>query len=345
MKRVTIRDVADAAGVSYVTVSNVINGKGQMTEKTRKKVLACIKKMKFHPDETARTLVSGKSNSIAFISEFLGSPFVNNILGGVEKQLFDTKNFDLNLTHNSTKGIKEKEQDLINDMIYGQKADAVIMLTIKPGTEQIREFKKAGIPLVLIENQAVPGADAVRVDNFKGGFAAGDFLAKKGKRNICVVDWEQSSPEYGIKENPGIIERIKGFKAALKENGVEFGADRVFKVKYFIAEEGKKAMGEILEKKRDTDAIFSAAGDIVALGAIQRAKKEGIRVPEDISVVGYDDVLMAEFTSPALTTVRQPLEIMGRKALDLVLDGLKGRPKTGSREILMIPDLIIRQSA
>lgn len=344
MKKVTIRDVAKAAGVSYVTVSNVVNGKGQMTEKTRKKVLAMIKKMNFHPDTAARTLVSGKTNSIAFISEFLGSPFVTNVLTGVERQLFETNNSELNLTHNSTKGLKHKEEALINEMIYGQKADAVIMLTIRPSNAQIREFRKAGIPLVLIEGKPAPGASSISVDNYKGGYAAASYLISKGRKKICAIDWEQPAPEWGHKDNPGIKERLKGFAAALRDAGIEPDEGRIFKIRYFTTDEGSRAMSSILENKKDTDAVFCAAGDIVALGMIRRAKQAGVAVPGDMSFIGYDDVQMAEFSSPALTTVRQPLVLIGQKAMDMALDMMKGGSK-GGNELLIIPELIVRESA
>jgi LacI family transcriptional regulator len=344
MKKITIKDVAEAAGVSYVTVSNVINGKGRMTDKTRDKVRACIQKMNFHLDDSARTLASGKSNTIVFISSYLTSPFVTGILEGVERQLFDTGNSELTLTHNSTKGSNATKQKLINDMIYGKKADAVIMLTIKPDDSQINEFKKAGIPLVLIESSYVLGANTIRLDNYKGGYVAVDYLLKKGKRKIAVICGPFGPSAEGEPESSSVTERYKGYKAALKDNGVEFDKSLTYNIKYYIQEEGVKLLDTMLGEHKDIDAIFCAAGDMVALGIIYRAKQLGKRIPQDISIVGYDDITIAGFLNPPLTTIRQPLDTMGRKAFDLAMDMLKGKTK-GAHEILIMPELVIRESA
>jgi LacI family transcriptional regulator len=344
MKKITIRNVAEVAGVSYVTVSNVINGKGRMTDKTRDKVQACIQKMNFHIDRNATTLASGKSNTIVFISSYLTSPFVTGILEGVERQLFDTGNSDLTLTHNSTKGSNATKQKLINDMIYGKKADAVIMLTIKPDDSQINEFKNAGIPLVLIESSSALGTNSIRLDNYKGGYIATDYLLKKGKRKIAVINGPFGPSAEDELESPSVSEKFKGYKAALKDNSVELDKSWVYNIKYYIQQDGVVILDTILEEHKDIDAIYCAAGDMVALGIIYRAKQLGKRIPQDISIVGYDDIPIAGFLNPPLTTIRQPLDAMGRKAFDLAMDMLKGKTK-GTHEILIMPELVIRETA
>jgi LacI family transcriptional regulator len=344
MKKITIRDVAKAAEVSHATVSNVINEKGNVTEKTKIQVQGFIQKMNFHPNGLARTMVSGKSNTVAFISSYLSSPFVTGVLAGVERQLFETGSSHLTLTHNSTNGSQVIKQRLINDMIYSKKADAVIMLTIKPDDDQIKEFKKAEIPLVLIENDAVSGANSVRIDNYKGSYSAVDYLLKKGKRKIALLNGLLGPSDEGEGENPSVGERLKGYMDALRDNGVKFDAGRLFGIKYFIQEEGVKILEKVLAEKQDTDAIFCAAGDMVALGVLYSAKQLGVRIPQDVTLIGYDDIPIAGIMNPSLTTVRQPLDAMGRKAFDLAMDMLKGKIK-GTHEILIMPELVIRESA
>jgi DNA-binding LacI/PurR family transcriptional regulator len=344
MKKITIKDVAEAAGVSYVTVSNVINGKGKMTEKTRAKVLSMIKKMDFHPDGNARALVSGKSNTIAFVSGYLSSLFVNGILAGLERQLYETGNSDYILAHISTKVSQEIKQKLIDEIIYGKKADAVIMLTVKPDNGQIKELKKNRIPLVLIESDSVPGANCIRIDNCKGGYLAADYLLKKGKRKMAMVIGPQRMSGKAETENPAMRERLKGYINAFKDYGVEPDEGGIYRIKTHTPEEGARILDVIMAEKPDTDAIFCAAGDMAAIGILSRAKQLGISIPGDISLVGYDDIIIARFMNPALTTVNQQLDVLGKKAIGLALDTLKGKI-TGTHEILIMPELVIRESA
>ena len=344
MKKITIMDVAKAAGVSHVTVSNVINKKGQMTDDTRQKVQAIIDKMNFHPDGSARALVSGKSNTIAFISGFLTSPFVAGILAGVERQLYDTKNSNYILSHISTKVSQEIRQKLIDEIIYGKKADAVIMLTVKPDSGQIKELKKNGIPLVLIENDPVAGASSIRTDNARGGYLAADYLLKKGKRKIAIIMGPQGKAGTNEIENPAMRERLKGCANAFSDNGAEPDAERIYRIRTHTPEEGARIMDIIMAEKPDTDAIFCAAGDNAAIGTLSRARQLGLKIPGDISLVGYDDIQLARFMNPALTTVNQQLDELGKRAIDLAIDTLNGKI-TGSHEVLIMPELVIRESA
>lgn len=343
MKKVTIRDVAKSAGVSYVTVSNVINETGRMTEKTRKKVLDVIKKTDFYPDGSARALARGKSDAIAFVSSYLSSPFVIGVLSGVERRLFESGKLKHSLEHHSTRGAEEVKSNLLKNILYGKKADAVIMLTIKPDIKLIKDFKKRGIPVVLIENKA-PGAHSVLVDNYSGAYKAVDYLAKKGRKKIVMVNGPAGPSAYDEEANPVVQERQKGYTDALKDNGLEFDPKISFNVIYFNQEEGGKIMEKIQQAVPGCDAIFCAAGDMVALGILHAAKKSGIRIPQDISLVGYDDISVAGIMNPALTTVRQPLDEMGKKAFDLAIGTLEGKIK-GAQEILLSPELIIRESA
>jgi DNA-binding LacI/PurR family transcriptional regulator len=343
MKKVTIRDVAKSAGVSYVTVSNVINETGRMTDKTRNRVISVIKKLNFHPDGSARALACGKSDNIAFISSYLSSPFVIGVLSGVEKRLFEIGRFKNSLTHHATRGAQEIKENLIKDILYGKKADAVIMLTLKPCSQLLREFKKRRIPLILIENMA-PGAHSVRVDNYKGAYAATEYLIRKGRRNIALVNGPMGPSAYDEEENPVVMDRLRGYSDALHAAGMETDRKKIFNLTFFNQEEGARAMGLIKQGNRPVDAVFCAAGDMAALGMIFEAKKYGIRIPQDIALIGYDDISVAGIMNPALTTVRQPLVEMGKRSFDLVIDSLEGRLKS-VQGIILTPGLIIRESA
>lgn len=343
MKKVTIRDVAKNAGVSYVTVSNVINSTGRMSENTRKKVTDVISRLDFHPDGSARALARGKSDAIAFVSSYLSSPFVISVLSGVERRLFESGKFRHSLEHYSTRGAQELKSNLLKNILYGKKADAIIMLTIKPDSRLVKEFKKYGIPLVLIENRA-PGAHSVLMDNYRGAYVAVDYLIKKGRKKITIVSGPAGASAYDEEENPVVAERLKGYLDALKDHGIAFEKRMSQNVVFFNQEEGSKIMDKIRRDAPDTDAIFCAAGDMAALGIIHKAKIMGIGIPQDIALVGFDDISVSSIMNPALTTVRQPLEEMGIKAFDLAIGSIEGKIKS-SREIKLSPELIIRESA
>jgi len=343
MKKLTIREVAKAAGVSYVTVSNVINETGRMKEETRQKVLKAIKKLNFHPHGSARTLARGKSDVIAFISDYLSSPFIIEVLAGVENRLLESGKFKHSLEHHSTRGLKLVKTKLLEDLLYGRKADAVIMLTVKPDNKMLKEFKRFKVPLVLIENSA-PGVHSVHVDNYKGAYLATEYLIKKGRDKIALVTGPSGPTAHDEEENPVLRERMRGYIDALKQNNRDFDPKMVHNVLFFNQEDGVKVMVKIKEDNPDINAIFCAAGDLVAVGIIRQARSYGIRIPQDIALVGYDDIAIAAAMNPALTTVRQPLDDMGKAAFDLAIGSLEGKIKK-SQHIMLTPELIIRESA
>lgn len=343
MKKITIRDVAKAAKVSYVTVSNVINDTGRMSEKTKAKVKQVIKKMNFYPDLSARTLASGKSDAIAFVSSYLSSPFVISVLSGVERRLFETNKFKHSLAHYSTRGAKEIKETTLRNILYGKKADAVILLTIKPDQGMMREFRDRGIPVILIENKA-QGAHTVRIDNYKGAYEAVDYLIKKGKRKIALINGPEGPSAYDEEANPVVKDRESGYLDALRDNGIVFDPKKVFSVVYFNEEEGMRLTRVIKEAAMDIDAIFCAAGDMVSLGIIMQSRKSGIKIPEDIALIGFDDINVASVMTPALTTVRQPLDEMGKASFDLAIQSLENR-NFKPQNIILQPKLIIRESA
>jgi LacI family transcriptional regulator len=342
MKKITIRDVAKSAKVSYVTVSNVINNTGRMSEKTKAKVLRVIEKLNFFPDLSARTLARGKSDAIAFISSYLSSPFVIAVLSGVEKRLFEMNKFKHSLEHYGTRGATEIKENLLKNILYGKKADAVIMLTIKPEPKLMTEFKARQIPVILIENKA-PGAHTVRIDNYSGSYAATEHLIKSGRKKILYLSGPMGPSAYDEEDNPVVKDRLRGYMDALHEYNIEYDPKKVMQVIYFNQEEGMKAMDVIKHSALDVDAIFSGAGDLAALGVMKQAAKYGIKIPEDIALVGYDDIEVAGIMSPSLTTVRQPMQEMGKVAFDIAVRSLEKEPLK-IQNIVLKPELIIRES-
>jgi len=343
MKKITIRDVAKAAKVSYVTVSNVINNTGRMSEKTKNKVKNIIKRLNFYPDLSAKTLASGKSDAIAFVSSYLSSPFVISVLSGVERRLFELNKFKYSLAHYATRGAQDIKESTLRNILYGKKADAVILLTIKPDAKMMKEFKERNIPVILIENKA-PGAHAVRIDNYKGAYEATEYLIKNGKKNIALIGGPMGPSAYDVEENPVVKDRAQGYTDALADYNIPYDPRKVFTVVYFNEEEGIRLMRVIKEAAIGIDAIFCAAGDVVSMGIIKQARKSAVKIPGDIALIGFDDISVASIMSPALTTVKQPLDEMGRAAFDLAVQSLENK-NMKLQNIILQTKLVIRESA
>ncbi len=335
---VTIHDVAKHAGVSHTTVSWVIHDDPRITEGTKIKVRNSIDKLNYHPNVNARSLIRGKSNTIAVIVYFFSSIFELEVLKGIE-QYFDEIAGDYNVNIYSTRGNCKRKEKILKEILYGQRADAVIMLSMNPGNDLLQEYRKENVPLVLIE-ESIKGALTVKNDNIGGAYMATEHLIKTGRKNIGIVVGEYESDESGLSPS----ERLEGYKRALEDYNLIFNPDLVFTIDNYYFEEGQVALQFILEKEIHVDALFCAAGDTVAIGILDQARKSGISIPEELSVVGYDDIHAAALVSPALTTIRQPIESLGITALEMVMKALSGK-KVAIKDIVFDQKLIVRSSA
>ncbi|MBB6481682.1 LacI family DNA-binding transcriptional regulator [Spirochaeta isovalerica] len=324
---VTITDVARLAGVSHTTVSWVIHDDPRITDKTKEKVMKAIAELDYHPNYTARSLVKGKSNNIALVAPFFSSTFEMDVLKGIEDGMDET-GYQFSVSMYSTRG---EDSKVLNQILRGRRADSVILLTIKPEKTIIDQFSSNGIPLILIEEEA-EGSHVVRTNNIEGAYRAVSALIEKGRKRIAIAVET---------ENPGLsqIDRKKGYIKALEEKGIVFDEDLVIPINRFRFEEGQEVFPEILRKK--ADAVFCAAGDMIAMGMLLEARKTGIPIPQEMAVVGFDDSQMCELVYPSLSTVRQPLNQMGRKAWELAVSLKKDSPL---EKIIFEPQFIERDS-
>lgn len=329
--RVTIKDVAKKVGVTPATVSMVINNNPKISQKTREKVLEAIKEMNYHPNYIGRSLVKGKTNNIGVVASFFASLFALESVRGIEQVL---RNTQYNLILYSTRGLEEKESDLLQRIYYERRADGLIIISLKADTTIIKEFKKEGVPIVFIE-ELVEGAPTVKFNNIKGAFIATEHLIKKGRKNIALVVGDK-----GL----NVEERVKGYREALDKYGLQYNEDNVINVLNYSFEEGEEILDIILEKGSKIDGVFCGAGDITAIGIMDAAKNKGIKIPDDIGIIGYDDIYISNLTNPSLTTVRQPIMQMGMRAFELLLEMLEGKTDFESKIISFEPELIIRDS-
>ncbi len=331
--RVTIKDIASKVGVTAATVSMVINNNKKISEATREKVLKAIQEMNYHPNYIGRSLVMGKTENICLVATSFASVFSLELVKGVEQRLSDTK---YNLSLYSTRGSAENEREILKKIFYERRVDGVLSMTATFDKHLIDEFKNQEMPVVLIE-QVTEGAPCVKVDNEKGGYIATDYLIKKGRKNIAIV--------LGQKVAANAYERQAGYEKALRDNGMQVNEDNIIRIIHYSFEEGKEVMRKIVNDGRKIDAVFSAAGDVCAMGIMAEAKAHNIRIPDDMSLVGFDDLYMATLTTPALTTIKQPIAEMGMQALDMLLNIIEKKSSDTSRVITFEPTLIIRDSA
>jgi|YelNatPaOPRAMG01_1025707.scaffolds.fasta_scaffold17094_5 LacI family transcriptional regulator len=337
-----IKKIAKLAGVSTMTVSNVLNNKGRMSVATRKRVLDIIKMSEYYPNEAARILSIGKKDVIAFVSSKLASPFISEVLSSIEDRAIETNKYVFGIEHYSTRRFENNSERILNELLYSKKVSGVILLSILPQEKIVEKYKQRGVPLVLLESK-IKGAHCVHVNNKKGSYDAVQYLIKKGRKRICIITARQLISE---KEEmlPTTLERMEGYMSALRDNGITFEPSFVEEVNDYTFEDGVKALERFISKKINFDSIFCASGDITAMGVLYRAKELGIKIPDDVSLIGYDDFFAGKILTPALTTVKQPIKEMGQAAFDLALEGIQEKLKE-DKIIELNPQLIIRESA
>jgi DNA-binding LacI/PurR family transcriptional regulator len=336
----TIKDVAKIAGVSYNTVSFVVNGVDKVAPETKERVLKAIAELNYRPNKAARALVGGKADSIAFISTRFTSIFGMNILREIEDGVhLAGLSSNLDLIPYSTRGEDGFKEQIIDSIIYNRKADAIIMLGIKPGRESMLKLKEEGISVVIIDG-TMAGGHSVKCDNEKGAYMAANYLLNAGRKNIAYLGMSKTGGEIW----PSIIEREQGYKKALFAKSIAVKERFMATVNNNYINEGSAIMQTLLKSNRDIDAVFCGAGDSTAIGAVKAIKEAGFRVPQDIAVVGYDDIPVASAFTPSLTTVRQPVEKMGNEAFLMALEAMQGTLKA-PKNLVFEPELIVRESA
>ncbi len=333
---VTINDVAKKAGVSHTTVSWVIHNDPRITQKTKDKVNKAIEELNYHPNYNARSLVKGKTDAIAVVTNFFSTYFELSVLRGIETAMGNCKKtFNLNLYSTAN-----REDEVLNEILYGRRADAVILLSESPSQKIINNYNSKNIPLILVENYH-DELISVKSNSIKGGKDAADYLFGLGKTKLGIIVEELTGDEI-----PGLsqVERMIGFEKSFKEHGFKINKDLVFELKHFRMETGREFARKIVEENIDVEGIFCAAGDKVALGLIDELKKLGKKIPEDYAVIGFDDIDIAELVSPALTTIRQDLHGLGETSYNLAVKAIE-KEDIEERHIEFDTTLIIRGSA
>ena len=335
MANPTIKDVAKMANVSIATVSLVVHNHRRISQETKDKVLAIIEKLNYHPSPNARGLVRRKSGNIGFVltdDHFLRTePFYTHIFMGTEFEAHENE-FYILLT---TVAAKFKITDPLPRFILERNVDGLIIAGKVP-LPFINRLSKATFPIIFVDYSPYDKKySCVLVDNIKGGELATSHLIEYGHKKIAFIG--------GDIEHPSIKDRLNGYKNAIEKSGLELDENIIdIKEDYPGRTNGYNAAERLFKKDKAITAVFSC-NDAMAVGAMQYMKDNGIRIPEDCSIIGFDDVVSDNAIEPALSTVRVPKMEMGTEAMKLMAHMLKNNTKE-NKKVLAPVELIIRES-
>ncbi|MBZ0297124.1 MAG: LacI family transcriptional regulator [Anaerolineae bacterium] len=326
----TIVDVARESGVSYSTVSRALNGYEFVKPSTREKVLQAAQKLGYVPNQQARSLAGGRSNLIGILVPTLSNGYVAEIVRGIDEEL--TKS-NYNLILYTTHRHHGKESTYVASIVNGA-ADGLLLVVPLVSTSYLNALRQQTFPYVLIDQSDMTETSAmVNATNWQGAYEATEYLIKLGHRRIGFIT--------GLMGLNSAAERLKGYTAALDDYEIPLRHELIAEGN-FQQTSGYRATQKLLDLNERPTAIF-AANDLSAYGAIEALRERGMRVPEDMSVIGFDDIPQSSLIYPKLTTIRQPLDQMGRVAVKMLLEHIEQRVQ-GMRQVTLATRLIVRDS-
>ncbi len=332
----TIKDVADAAQVSITTVSHVINGTRYVSDELRKRVEEAMTVIDYHPNNLARSLRIGKTKTIGLIIPDNSNLYFAEIARIIE---------DLGYLHGysvilcNTDDNCEKEASYINVLVNKQ-VDGVIFISAGGSGENLQKLLDQNTPIVIVDREFPDvAADLVLLDNYIGGEMAARHLIQLGHRRIACISGS-------LRLTPS-AQRMDGYLHAMHEAGLATPENYLVPGD-FRYQSGETCMDKLLEDSFDRPSAVFVCNDMMAIGAIRSIRKHGLRVPEDISIIGFDNILLAQAFSPALTTIAQPIHDMSDIAIQLLIRRMESKKNQKTAEpyerIVLTPTLIERDS-
>lgn len=332
--KTTIADIAKKANVSKMTVSRVLSGKGQVAKETRKRILAITEELGYHPNLIARSLASKQSMILGVIIPKIEHMFLDNYIAQILSGVTDVAlQNDYRIMLCPIEPKPDQSQDYLR-VARSKLLDGMILLKTKSGDPNIPVLAEIGFPFVLVNHKRYSNAISfVDSENIRGAKLAVEYLYKAGHREIGFV--------AGSLDETNGKDRFKGFQDAMKEHGLPINNDWIingdFKKDVAYQESEKILSGTALPS-----AIF-CSDDYMAIGVMEKIKEKGLSVPADISIIGFDDIELAEYVKPALTTIRQPIYNLGRASAEVLLNLIKDQAKSPIHKLLNV-ELIERES-
>ncbi len=324
---VTLGMVAQAAGVSPATVSRILNGSATVSAEKRKAVDAAIAQLGFVPNPMARGLAGGRTLSVGVITQSLDSPFYGGALRGIEDE-FDQADYSSLFVSGHWNAAEEAR---CIDMLRSRRVDGLVILSGRLSDQALRALARQLPVVVTGRTLKAPGLFAMDFDNVEGGRLATQHLLELGHRRIAFISGESHHPDAN--------QRLRGYRAALEGASIAFNPALVLPG-LFHEESGLLAVQRLIENRERFSAVF-AANDQMAFGAALGLSRHGLRVPDDVSLMGFDDLASSMYCLPPLSTVHQPVYELGRLAATAMLALLRGEAPDA---VMPAPKLVLRDS-
>lgn len=334
-KEITIYDIARELNVSPSTVSRALKDHHSIGKKTKKAVLKLAQERGYQPNSIAASLRSNKTNTIGVIISWINRPFISSMISGVEIAANEAGyNVIISQSHDSFEQEVANAQALFTSRIEG----LVVSLAMETKTyDHFEQFIKSGIPLVFVDRVAdTLNSDKVLIDNYSAGFKATEHLIQQGCKRIAHMGGAHHRNVYN--------ERRRGYEAALKQYGLEVDESLIKENDTLNAEEGLKMSQQLLSQPNRPDGIFSA-NDTAAVSAIQYARSQNIKIPEELAIIGFNNDPISTIIDPPLSTVSHPAIEMGKIAAMQVLDQKQHKEIVRSQTIILETELLVRASS
>lgn len=330
----TIYQVSELAGVSLATVSRVMNNSVNVSDKTKAKVQAAMDQLGYKPNSIAQSLASSRTNSVGvLVSEFAG-PFFGSMMQGIETTLREAHKHVIIAAGHSE---ETKEQEGI-EFLISKKCDALILHVEAVSNEYLLELSKGSTPIILVNRHIDAISErCISLNNELGGYLATKHLVEQGHKSFAYI----SGPERKCDSK----DRFRGHQRALAEAGLEQNPNLTF-TGDFSEPSGADGMSYLLSQTTETNPAFTAlvcANDIMASGAINVAREHHISIPDDVSIIGYDNVMFASYIYPKLSTINYPIYEMGSMAAKVVLQDIY-KDKNCQVQNIFMPEIIHRDS-
>ncbi|MDX3226257.1 LacI family DNA-binding transcriptional regulator [Streptomyces sp. ME19-01-6] len=333
-KGVTLRDVAELAGVSSRTVSNVVNGYAPVSEATRVKVQQAVDQLGYRPNVLARNLASGRSGQIAVVVPYLDTPYFAELLQGIIRA---ARVRGYNVLIDQTDGDAEHEKLFLSRGSQHLLFDGVIFSPLGLAQSNLSE-RDPSLPLVVLgERVSDGGFDHIGIDDVAASLEATEHLLGLGRRNIAAI----GDQPYRTGEAAQL--RTRGYRLAHERAAMPVREELVISTPRFNRSDGASAMAHLLDLEEPPDAVFCYS-DLVALGALHTLASRGLRVPEDVAVVGYDDIEDARYSNPPVTTVSPDKKLIAETAVERLLKRIGSSSPAPGMEIRAPHRLIPRAS-
>ncbi len=330
-KKITLKDIAAEAGLSTTAVSKALNNKGSTSIETQERVKRIANRLGYSPNLVAKSLKNNCTKTIGLVVADSSHSFLGSVIKGAQEE---AAKYGYNIILANTNRNRETEKKAIN-LLLEKRIDGLLLASSMLIQKIDKHYLESlGIPYVFLVRRSEDKKEAfVGNDNIRGAFDIMEYLIKTGSKRIHFLNMD--------KESTSSKDRLKGYIKAHEDYDIPYDSSLVYNMRPEI-EEGYTVMRDILERGEKVEALFCGC-DIISIGAIEAILEKGLKIPEDIRVCGYDDIEFAAYLRKPLTTMRQPKEVMGVKAIDLVLNRIQNNQEQPG-VVLLKAELVVRQS-